>query len=54
MLESVVDVLSSKPVLDGTLIATIIGGIAVIAQAAITNSDPVLDFLTSIGINPKL
>ncbi len=54
MLETAVDFLSSKPVLDGTLITTIVAGIAITAQAAITHTDVVLEFLNSIGIDPKL
>lgn len=54
MLNAAIDVLSSKPLLDGLFITTAITGIAATAESFITGNDVVLDFLNSIGIDPKI
>lgn len=54
MLDTAINLLSSKPLLDGLFITTAITGIAATAEAFITGNDVVLDFLNSIGIDPKI
>ena len=54
MLETIFNVVFSKPVLDGFFLSSVGTRIAATAQAFLTGHDVVLEFLNSVGIDPRL